>query len=199
MARPKGIPDAEVLAEARRCFLRYGPGVSTETIAAGLSLSQPALFKRFGTKKALMMSALRPPPTPAWVVALDGGPDKRSVTEQLSEIVQRAGAYFEEVAPAMAILRASGISREEMLESYDVAPPVAAKAGLMAWLERAKERGLIRDVGLEATASMIMGGLLFQVFISRLTGVAKVEPLCPSYADELADLLALGLNPEAAR
>ena len=45
MSRPKGIPDAEVLAEARRCFLRYGPGVSTETIAAGLSLSQPALFK----------------------------------------------------------------------------------------------------------------------------------------------------------
>ena len=77
MSRPKGIPDTEVLAEARRCFLRYGPGVSTETIAAGLSLSQPALFKRFGTKKALMMSALRPPPTPAWVVALDDGPDER--------------------------------------------------------------------------------------------------------------------------
>ena len=199
MSRPKGIPVAEVLAEARRCFLRYGPGVSTETIAAGLSLSQPALFKRFGTKKALMMSALRPPPTPAWVAALDDGPDKRSITEQLAGIVQRAGAYFEEVAPAMAILRASGISREEILESYDVAPPVAAKAGLMAWLERARERGLIRDVGLEATASMIMGGLLFHVFISRLTGVAQVGSISPSYAEELADLLALGLNPEPAR
>jgi AcrR family transcriptional regulator len=199
MARPKGIPDAEVLAEARRCFIQFGPGVSTERIAAGLNLSQPALFKRFGTKKALMLAALRPPPTPAWVVALDDGPDERSITHQLRDIVRRAAAFFEEVAPALAILHASGISREELLESYDVPPPVAAKAGLVAWLERAKGKGLIRDVGLEATASMIMGGLLFRVLIWKMTGVAPGGPLSPSYADDLADLLVLGLNPESAR
>jgi hypothetical protein len=46
---------------------------------------------------------------------------------------------------------------------------------------------------------MIMGGLLFHVFISRLTGVAQVGSISPSYAEELADLLTLGLNPEPAR
>ena len=93
-----------------------------------------------------------------------------------------------------------GVARELEAPEQQERHQVAKGGGERRQAENRHARQIrLSDVGAEATASMIMGGLLFQVFISRLTGVAQVGPIRPSYADELADLLALGLNPEAAR
>ncbi len=196
MARTKIVSDSDVLAEARRCFLAHGPGVSTEVIAEALEISQPAIFKRFGTKKDLMLAALLPPSVPAWVSALEDGPDKRPIVEQLREVIRQAAAFFAETIPAMSVIRASGISKEELLASFEVAPPVVAKRTLIAWLLRSKEGGLIRPVDFEAAATMILGALQFRAFMVQIVGDAPSGARDEDYVDDLADLLTHGLAPE---
>ncbi len=196
MARTKSVSDEDVLAEARRCFLAHGPGVSTEVIAEALEISQPAIFKRFGTKKALMLAALLPPAVPDWVRGLEDGPDDRPIAEQLREVIRQAAAFFAEAVPAMSVIRASGMSTEEILASFKVAPPLVAKQTLIGWLLRSVERGLIRPVDSEAAATMILGALQFRVFLARMTGQAPPESPEEGYVDHLADLLTHGLAPE---
>ena len=199
MARTKTIPDTEVLEEARRCFLAHGPGVSTEVIAESLEISQPAIFKRFGTKKALMLAALLPPAVPDWVHALEDGPDDRPIVEQLRVVIRQAAAFFAEVVPAMMVIRASGISHKELLASFKVAPPVVAKQTLIGWLLRSAERGLIRPVDSEAAATMILGALQFRAFMVQITGSAPFKSSDEEYVDHLADLLVHGLAPEESQ
>jgi len=196
VARTKLVSDSDVLAEARRCFLAHGPGVSTEVIAAALDISQPAIFKRFGTKKALMLAALLPPAVPDWVRALEDGPDDRPIVEQLREVIRQAAAFFAEAVPAMSIIRSSGISKEELLASFDVAPPVVAKRTLIGWLVRSTERELIRPVDSEAAATMILGALQFRAFFGGITGRASSSSCDEEYVDHLADLLTHGFAPE---
>lgn len=196
MARTKTVSDSDVLAEARRCFLAHGPGVSTEVIAEALDISQPAIFKRFGTKKALMLAALLPPAVPDWVSALEDGPDDRPIVEQLGEVIRQAAAFFAEAVPAMSVIRSSGISKKELLASFKVAPPVVAKRTLIGWLRRSGERGLIRSVDSEAAATMILGALQFRAFFVEITGHAHPGASDEEYVDHLADLLTHGLAPE---
>ena len=193
MARTKTVSDSDVLAEARRCFLAHGPGVSTEVIASELEISQPAIFKRFGTKKALMLAALLPPSVPDWVRALENGPDDRAIVEQLREVIRQAAAFFAEAVPCLSVIRSSGISKEELLESFEVAPPVVAKRALIAWLLRSADRGLIRSVDSEAAATMILGALQFRAFFVEITGQAPAGSSDEEYVDHLADLLTHGL------
>ena len=59
--RPKKITDIDILSCTRNCILRFGVSVSTQTIADELGVSQATLFKRFGTKDALIQKALLQP------------------------------------------------------------------------------------------------------------------------------------------
>ena len=199
MPRTKTVSDADVLAEARRCFLAHGPGVSTEVIAEALEISQPAIFKRFGTKKALMLAALLPPAIPDWVHALEDGPDDRPIVDQLREVIRQAAAFFAEAVPAISVIRASGISKEELLASFKVAPPVVAKRTLIAWLLRGSEQGLIRPVDFEAAATMILGALQFRAFMVQITGHTPSGASDDGHVEHLADLLIHGLAPEAGQ
>ncbi len=199
MPRTKTVPDSEILEEARRCFLAHGPGVSTEVIAEALEISQPAIFKRFGTKKALMLAALLPPAVPEWVHALEDGPDDRPLVEQLRAVIRQAAAFFAEVVPAMMVIRSSGISHEELLASFKEAPPIVAKRTLIGWLLRSVERGLIRPVDSEAAATMMLGALQFRAFMVQITGSAPSRSSDEEYVDHLADLLVHGLAPEESK
>ena len=53
MSRPRKFTDAEIFKAASKIFEESGLKASTESIAEALGISQPALFKRFGTKKEL--------------------------------------------------------------------------------------------------------------------------------------------------
>jgi AcrR family transcriptional regulator len=46
--------------------MEHGYGVTGQVIADKVGLSQPALFKRFGTKQELFMQALSPPDSSSW-------------------------------------------------------------------------------------------------------------------------------------
>src|SRR5262245_35631904 len=97
MGRPKEVTNEQIVAAARRCFLKRGAGVSTGVIARELGVSHTTVFNRFGSKKALMVAALGPPETVPWVAALESGPDERPVRDQLVELGKAMSAYVQDV------------------------------------------------------------------------------------------------------
>ena len=50
--RPQQVTDKDILEVAQRVFLKDGYAAPVSAISNELNISQPALFKRFGTKKA---------------------------------------------------------------------------------------------------------------------------------------------------
>jgi AcrR family transcriptional regulator len=60
VARPRLKTDDELLEIARAAFLVHGSRASTGEIAATAGLSEAALFKRFGSKQAMLLRAIEP-------------------------------------------------------------------------------------------------------------------------------------------
>ena len=87
MARPRQVTDEDILRAARDCALDHGPGVSMELVAERLGVTPPALLKRFGSRKALLLAALRPPDELPWMRALEAGPDGRPLMNEGGEVM----------------------------------------------------------------------------------------------------------------
>lgn len=198
MGRPRQISDDEILAAARSVFVEHGPAASTSTIASELGVSQPALFRRFGSKEDLMLAALAPPQHPEWVVRVRRGPDDRPLREQLLEIANRATAFLAEIVPCVTVLRASGVAPETLLSRYaEGPPPLLAYEALRGWFERARDAGLIRSViSPEVAANQFLGAMHLPAYLSHIGmshGGAPVTVSFPPLA-EMVDLLARGLE-----
>src|SRR4051794_1924976 len=104
MGRPRQVLDEEILEAARACFIEHGASVSTETIAARLGVSGPALLKRFGSKKELLKAAFSVGERPPWLPLVETGPDGRGLPEQLLEVAVAIDAFFRKMVPAFAVL-----------------------------------------------------------------------------------------------
>ena len=100
MGRPRQVLDEEILEAARACFIEHGASVSTETIAARLGVSGPALLKRFGSKRELLKAAFSIGHAPPWLPLVEEGPDTRELTVQLREIAQAIDTFFRKMVPA---------------------------------------------------------------------------------------------------
>ena len=137
--RPRRFTDEEILGVARQTFLELGPQVPTTVIADRVGVSQATLFKRFGSKDALLIQALTP--SQGWTVLqrILEGPDDRPIRLQLGELLQELAAFFDEMAPCLAVLRSSGSIPPKFgkVES----PPIRARKGLAQWLKVGQARG----------------------------------------------------------
>jgi len=190
------VSDDQILVEARRCFLDRGPGVSTEVIAEAVGISQPALFKRFGTKRELLISALMPRGTPEWVEEIATLPDDRSFQDQLVDIGQAVSSFFRQVSPCMSVLRASGIPPEALMERFDVPPPIAAVDVVSGWLVRCHERGLVRKTDFEAAATAILGSFHIRNFLNHISGASPLPDTQMEYFEGVAEIFAQGIATE---
>src|SRR5262249_61326624 len=117
MARPGQVTDEEILKVARACTLEHGPHVSLDMVAEKLGVTPPALLKRFGSRRALLLAALRPNDDPRYLSDLARGPDERPLPTQLEELLARVLDLMVREVPCMVALRESGIPLE------DVFPP----------------------------------------------------------------------------
>ena len=196
MGRPRTKSDDEILETARSCFLEFGPGVPTQRIAEEVGLSQPALFRRFGSKQELMLQALMPPAEPPWLETVRSGVDDRPIVDQLVEVGVAASRYFGQMTPAMMMLRASGIEPRAILERYDVPPPVTAIRMLTAWFSQAMEEGRIRRLDAQEVAIGFIGTVHGRCFLQH---IGAGLPVFNSVEDSIrihCDALCLGLLPE---
>ncbi|MEZ4316095.1 MAG: helix-turn-helix domain-containing protein [Myxococcota bacterium] len=192
MARPRHIPDAEVLDIARACFLELGPGVSTTVIAERIGLSQAALFKRFRTKKELMMAALLPPAFPPFIEVMEAGPTDEPIEAQLAGIGRSVLAFFLEIVPCVATLHASGFDKRDIFGKHDIPPPIRTQMALGTWFEKAVAQGRVRNLPPMHLATAFLGTFHVRAFMSHVAG--RPVPEDPSdYIENVVDTFVHGL------
>lgn len=199
MVRPRQVSDEEILEAARQCFIEHGPSVSISVIADKVGVTQPALSKRFGSKKNLLLEAMLPEAIPQWTLSLADGPDERPFAEQLLEIGERGTEYFADLLPRLMVLRNARLDPSEIISRYEVFPPVVSLRALSEWLERAYEKGMIREVDFTQAAMSLMGALHIREFLSHIGRHAVPEPDYDSYAIQLVDLFMRGLQVESEK
>ncbi len=196
MARPRTVSDDAILSAARSVFLELGPSASTSVIAERVGLSQAGLFKRFPTKAELMVAALAPPPIPPFSEALEGGPDPaRPIQPQLREIARGVAGFFKEMVPCVMVLSSAGLPPQELLNRFDVPPPLVAKIALVAWIERAMDEGRVRRGDADPLVSALMGALHMRSFLCHISDNPMSGPELDAYADSVVDNLWNGLAP----
>lgn len=198
MARPRQVTDEEILAAARACFLEHGPGVALTVVAEQLGISQPALFKRFGTKKKLLIAALAPRVEAPFFPWLRRGPDDRPLEVQLLELAALVSGFFREMIPCVAALRSSGVNPEELLLKQPEPMPLRARRLMTLWMEQARERGLIRaDMDCDAAATALLGALQVRPFMAHVAGEALSDSEPDAYLNAVVGLMVDGLGTRA--
>jgi len=195
--RPQRVSDEEILSTARRVFLTHGAGASVDLIASELNLSTPAIFKRFGTKRNLMILSIKPPREIPWQSAVEAGPDDRPFTEQLREVASLISTFLAEVVPVFRLIHTSDVSFSELMCDHPVPLPIIAIGILSAWLERCCERGLIRKTDFRLAAMTILGTFQLESLGTLFQDRNDHSPTVPiTYLDEVVSLIWQGLKNE---
>lgn len=194
--RPKLVSDEEVVQKAREIFIARGPQASTEAIAKALGISQAAIFKRFRTKKKLLLAVISPGEMPEWIGDLKKGPDDRPFMVQLKEILSSIQVFSKIVTPLINLIHYSGISPREMLTSKKESPPIQAMRELTLWLQRSHKKGLIRKVDFSTAAMCILGFMHASMMLNLITEGkgAQIQP--QQYVNDAAKILCSGLLEE---
>lgn len=194
--RPRSFTDEDLLETARRIFLEKGPGVSTTRIADALGVSQAALFKRFATKKQLMLKALLPKAEPAWIKAIADGPDERPVREQLLEIVQNIDSFFSRMMPALQVIRSAGIDPESMFQFFPGdPPPIRAHKALSAFFTTLRDQGRIKCPHPNSTTTVFLGALHGHHNMRHMLG-ERAPMVDEDYGEQLVELFWAGMKPD---
>ncbi len=195
--RPRSFTDRELLETARACFLAHGPQVSTTHIAEELGVSQAALFKRYPTKRALLIAALLPHQPPAWIAGVLRGPDERPVRQQLRQIMDSIHAFFEDAVPCWSVMRAAGIMPEDAVQWGDPPPPVLAHRALADWFRQIDASGRGRVADPESTALTMIASLQAPHMLRHVLG--ERAPLAnETYRNNLADMIWAAIAPDDA-
>ena len=198
MARPRLVTDEAILSTARACVLEQGPGVSLDLVAERLGVSTPAILKRFGSRRALILAALRPPEELPWTRELAEPPTDAPLFDQLQSLFERILVFFVEEVPCMSALCESGIPLKELFDSEIPPPPVLGSRALAHWLSLAKARGLVEGDDFETTASAMLGALQGRVFLRHLFKRAWWKRTEREFVTDLANLFARALEPRAS-
>lgn len=195
MARPRLISDEDIFDEVRRGVLAEGSRVSLEKVAERLGVTTPALFKRFGSRNALLIAALRPT-MPTFIANLAEGPDERPLTVQLAALFEHMGAWFNQAMPCMMALHDSGIPITEVYSTMRESPPVMAIRALSRWLSHAQERGLVCTHDPKATAMAMLGAIQTRTFLGRIMNKADRATDLARDAKRFAQLFIDGIKPQ---
>lgn len=195
MGRPKEVTNEQIVAEARRCFLARGAGISAADIARELGVSHTTLFNRFGSKEGLMVAALGPPKEIGWIAALNSGPDARPVRDQLVEHAKTMSAYFQDLQAGFGILIAAGIDpvKAQCARTGCSAPEQAYQA-LLGWLRRAQSQGRLAPCDLDTLASTLLGALHGVALTSRVCGQSASVTANGSYVERFIEILWNGIG-----
>lgn len=193
MARPRLFTDDEILAATQSCIFEFGPGVSTTTIAERAGTSQAVLFKRFGTKEKLIISALRQPMQRNPVGdLLREGPHDAPIRTQLIGLGVTMIEMMRRVVPCLAMLHAAGLGTDAE-NALDDSPAIRVRSLLVDWFQQALDDGRIRGVNPHIIAVGFLGMLHERPF--RETIVRDTDLTCTDeeYVTQVVDSLLFGI------
>lgn len=186
------IPDEALLAAARDVLMRDGVGATTAAVAEHAGVSEALLFKRFGSKEALVQAAMVAE-RPAWmaIVALaEGKGDLRAHLEAVG--IGMIDSLRQEMPRAMMLWsKAPG----EHFAGPGDPPPVAGMKRLSAWFEREMRLGRMRRSDPEILARVFSGAIVAYA-MSEMIGLAAHMPLASTtFVRGLVDALWSGASP----
>jgi|SRR6218665_184670 len=194
MGRPRQVLDEEILETARACFIEHGASVSTETIAARLGVSGPALLKRFGSKREILKAAFAVGSVPPWLPLVEAGPDARDFHIQVRELAHTIDGFFRRMVPAFSVLREAGITAEEW-RGKDQPAPARALEAMTDWFRRAQERGFLRSGDPKVMAGLFMAGVQHRYFLAHVTNQSVLSEEEDPWLERLLDILWHGIGP----
>lgn len=198
VARPRLISDEQILATMRETVLEHGPHVSLDAVAAKLHVTGPALLKRFGSRRALLIQALRPPDGTHLLAFVQRAPDARPLDAQLGEVLGALWDFVSEVLPCIAALRESGIPHEEVFDKRRDSPGRYVKL-LQHWLELARDQGLVDGEGLEAAATAMVGAVQTRIFTAHVAKEQLTARHRREYLKDLTQFFTRALSPISRR
>jgi len=167
MARPRSVSDEQILKEARDLFIKEGHTAPMQALARRLGVSHAALFQRFGSKRALLIEAMRPSCQVDWPAEADEGPRASRAGEGLLTLCEAVRASFMSNLPRIRVLQAAGILPEEIFV-HGGAHPFVACARVEAWLARGVAAGLFAPCDTRAVAAGVVAAVFGRVQMSRL-------------------------------
>lgn len=196
MGRPRQISDEQILSAMRDGVRAKGSRVSLETVAAALGVSVPAILKRFGSRDALMVAALKPPDPPEWVGEVRKGPGEGSLEGQLTQLFSRLCIFMTQAMPCVIALRESGIPVDRWLRPQ--APERDVEA-VRCWLTLARAKGLVLADELEASAVAMLGAVQSRAFLAHLLKQGFPEKEQRAYVRDLARVFSRALSSSSER
>jgi len=194
MARPRQVSDEQILEAARACFLEQGASVSTGVIAGRLGISQPALFKRFGTKERLLIAALKPSPERV-LALLEAGPDDRPMRAQLREVAATLDAFAHEMVPRVFVLRSAGVHPGKLCGEGEQPPTLRVQQAMASWIRRGQDHGRLAAGNVDAISMAFLGAIQGRAFVQHHAGSPTIFGDTESYLDSFVQVLWAGVAP----
>jgi AcrR family transcriptional regulator len=196
MVRPKQMSDKELLEIALECFLEHGANVSAQVIADKVGISQPALFKRFGTKEELFLQAVVPSDDFPVIEWIDASPSSDPFQPQLVQMLEQVWEMLKWVMPRVRLLRESRLPRGTAMSRYKTPPPVMLIRSIAGFIERAQEQGLVRpNLNPQFVSQWIFGALMGQFYLSEtIGGKINLRDNTP-FIKSTVDFLVHGIKP----
>ena len=170
MGRPKQIQDEDLLATARKLFVRDGIGVSTRAIAREGGISEGVIYQRFPTKPDLFFAAMVPP-VPDLDVLLRSSASIGDPCEQLEEIALALLDHFREVMPILLrLVTHPSFEPQGFAERHANSPSPSLESALTRHLESERERGRLEIEDAAAAAELLVEALHTRALHERLEG-----------------------------
>jgi AcrR family transcriptional regulator len=198
MARPRFISDEQILDTVRTAALQDGPAFSLDQIAHTLSVSTPALLKRFGNRQKLMIAALAPKGESLPVGEIESGPSKGPLRPQLEALFAQIAASFSTTFPCVMVLRESGIPESEIWCGREGPPHKRMFIAMGQWLKRAKASGLVHAEELETAASAMLGAIISRIAMGHVLKNPMSANEQNSFTKDLASLFSRALKADEA-
>lgn len=185
--RPRGEPiEAALLAKTLEELVVHGiEGASIDRIARAAEVNKTSVYRRFGTREALIAAALER-------VAADVSAkleDRGSLRGDLAQIAEHVASLLD--APIGRSLARAAFAEPEGSELVALATREMTKprATALAMVRRARARGeWRRGLAPEVVLAALVGALLHRALLER-------APLTPSFVRQTVELVAAGASP----
>lgn len=187
------ITDEALVAAAREVLLRDGVGATSAAMAHHAGVSEALLFKRFGSKEALIGLALAAV-EPDWMLEIDANVGRGDLRGHLERVAIGMIEHMRQEMPRSMVQY--GKNPSQQWSEHAEPPPVTGMKRLSAWFEKEMRLGRMRRSDPEILARVFSGALV-AFAMSEMTGLAAHMPLASTtFARGLVDALWRGAEPD---
>jgi AcrR family transcriptional regulator len=184
--RPRGEPiEAALLARTLEELAEHGiEGASVDRIARAAEVNKTSVYRRFGTREALIAAALERVAGDVSAKLSDQGSLRKDLELIAEEVASLLRAPIGQ-SLARAAFADSSSSEIAALASREMSKP---RVAALAMVERARKRGEWRTgVAPEVVLAALVGALLHRALLER-------APLTPAFIRQVVDLVAHGAS-----